>query len=915
MEKVISATRNTCFALLSAIECDVREIVAEYSIDLNRNSLLPPDVRSTAAERYLLDNRENNILGVDNDLSLIAYTDFTDLAKMLYGISDEVSRTFSVDLNVIAQKLESMARPRNRVCHSRPLEEDDLPKFYDLANFLLNSYPGLPWSQLRVAQSTARDMSYVLQLQIPGFWRLGTKEVQNNLPLPDFDETSFLGRLSERKELRKHLVSHQKVISIVGEGGVGKSALAIQCLYDIIDSEQDCRFDAVVWVSLKTRVLTPKGVEIMRNAVTDVLGVISEAGERLGIPRVTSDDREAMEKELLEYLKQLRVLLVIDNFETFGSNPLRSFLSDIPDGSKVLITSRVGLGELELRYKLDELDIKTAVNLMRRSAAVLNLEIIGKDTQKRLEKYCSLLFKNPLLIKWFVQSVAAGEDPERLSARGNQKFQEAVKFCFQNLFARLSAVETEILHILGACRRQVTFTELIFLLKQTSTVDNTQIEAALSTLHNSSMLKRTAPDPRSAETATSINLTDIASEFIAKFAPPSKDTLDKVQGALKRLREYAEQSTVQTQIFPYEVFAVRANTRDERICAVYLGQALRLYRSGELAKAREAVERAKEMLPKYIEAYRMASLIEDKAGDMYKASEELETALAYDERSAITHYQYAQHLLHHVEDAAQALIHIDAAITIDSKAESLQTFRALILTRLGRCDEASRIYEQLLNEIAERPRKWRITTCDQASECYRRWAERDLIMKEVVLFKQHIDRSCTILEGALARDDFDDRMSRLFSSVIEGALFFAMETKDEAYAIQQLRRIFDVSTIARIAPARRLTPEILESSFGVNSAVIEAVRQYPTELLAPSIALAGNVPAIASEAVSLRGTIKNVLPDKGFGFIFSGSREWFFHRTNLQNSNEWPMFSAGDHVEFEEIAGQKGVQADKVKLL
>ena len=75
--------------------------------------------------------------------------------------------------------------------------------------------------------------------------------------------------------------------------------------------------------------------------------------------------------------------------------------------------------------------------------------------------------------------------------------------------------------------------------------------------------------------------------------------------------------------------------------------------------------------------------------------------------------------------------------------------RALALVRVGRCIEAAGIYEAQLVHLDNRQRKWRITTRDQASECYRRLAERDVKMKETDLAKTHLGRALEILEGAM----------------------------------------------------------------------------------------------------------------------------------------------------------------------
>ncbi len=474
-----SAVRNTCFAILSSIETDLRGIIGDLALSANSLDILPPDVRNVAAERRELDAAHTPGAPVENDIDLIDYTDFADLGKMLRARSEEIASLCGRDANDLAGCLESMTRARNRVCHSRPLEDDDLSRFIDLANSLLREYPQLQWKELQcVRLKIEQDPTFVLRLEIPAFWTAAADITPHNLPMVDFDETGFIGRSTETRDVIKHISGPHPVVTIVGEGGVGKSALALRCLYEILDT-RDQRFDAIIWISLKTRVLTPAGVREIHDAVTTTLGIAQAAALELGSP-LSGSDLGALLGELNSYMEQFRLLLVIDNLETVTSEDVRPLLESIPTGSKVLITSRIGLGELELRYKLDPLDKKQSIALARRHAKSLNLQLLAECAEERLGKYCQALFFNPLLIKWFISSVSNDKDPDRLLSRESQSFATALQFCFENLYKRLGETERQILHVLFAARRQLSQTELFFLLEETTRVGQLQMEIALN---------------------------------------------------------------------------------------------------------------------------------------------------------------------------------------------------------------------------------------------------------------------------------------------------------------------------------------------------------------------------------------------------------------------------------------------------
>jgi LuxR family glucitol operon transcriptional activator len=302
MDRPISAVRNTCFAILAAVESDLREIIGSAALSSGNIDILPDDVRQVASQRYAQDNKQRPDASPENDLDLLEYTDFADLAKMLRRYCRELHDETGYEIEGLAREIDNMVQPRNRVCHSRPLEEDDLPNFLDLAGLLLRNYKKLPWIELkRVQDKQKQDPSYTLRLEIPSFWRVGTERTHHNLPLPDFDETSFLGRVIERREVRKHLLGAHPVISIVGEGGVGKSTLAIQCCYELLDTPDDPKYDAIVWVSLKTKTLTASGIQDIRDSITNTLGVVQTAAEELGNQINVEAGLESVTQELLEY--------------------------------------------------------------------------------------------------------------------------------------------------------------------------------------------------------------------------------------------------------------------------------------------------------------------------------------------------------------------------------------------------------------------------------------------------------------------------------------------------------------------------------------------------------------------------------------------------------------------------------------
>ncbi len=63
-----------------------------------------------------------------------------------------------------------------------------------------------------------------------------------------------------------------------------------------------------------------------------------------------------------------------------------------------------------------------------------------------------------------------------------------------------------------------------------------------------------------------------------------------------------------------------------------------------------------------------------------------------------------------------------------------------------------------------------------------------------------------------------------------------------------------------------------------------------------------------------QGTIKKLIPDRGFGFIKTDTGDLFFHMSALQEVSIEEL-SEGQTVEYEEGQGPKGPRAESVRVV
>lgn len=912
--KEFAAVRNTCFAITSAIEDDFRSLIlAVADATGNEIDVLPSDVREVALKRRSNDHRMDSIGSDVGNSDLLPYIDFADIAKIIESRLVPRLEGEREWLVATARALLSLTSARNRVCHTRPLEPEDLPKVLDFAQSLISL--SSPFRFPAVAGALARlqaEPSFVFTLQIPQFWSEQNPKIHNNLPIPEFDETGFLGRSGDRMQVLKLLNSHYPVITIVGEGGIGKTALALRCLYDILD-DQSSPYDAIVWVSMKTSALTQTGVQELNGAITSTLGLLSEIAANLGTPgaREFSSEADCIE-EIAEYLTLYRIIVAIDNLETISTGSLRELLKRVPSQSKILLTSRIGVGEFEARYPLQGLDEKTSAILFRSYSRILGLAELSRLDEGNVKGYCRKLFHNPLLIKWFIASVARGADPVRTANSTAQNFSAALSFCFDNLFSRFGNPERVVIDTLASARKPLSSAEIHFLTPQLSSVD---AEIALSALHNSSVVTRS----KAGEDSFEYTLSESAISFISSKAPPSAAFFKQIQSRMRELRLVLTEASLRSARYEYDPFYVRSgDNRDEKISATYLRRALDTLKKSDFSGARMAVDEAKRLTPSNAEAWRIGGLVEQHANEFFRASENYEQAVGLNSRSKIARYCFGMFLMSDLEDFEGALAQFEVAIKLDSAAAPILTAKAMCLTRMGRPDEAAFIHEGLLVHIRDRERRWRLTGIDQAADCYKRWSFQDFEKKEFASSRQHALRGLQIIFDAAKVGDFDEKLLQRTARIVGESLSKKDLTNDLEF------------TEAAISLAECISLECGNKSIPINSEASRVLKnsdvtaQQRDRLLSLDRSTANR--EMVSENTSiyqvahgdstpvLHGHIHN-LAEGPYGFIQdSDGKRWFFHSNFLKNSSDWALIAPGVAVSYSIGYNSKGECAVDISI-
>jgi predicted ATPase len=198
------------------------------------------------------------------------------------------------------------ANQRLRSTLADQLGLDPSPQLSRLEHDILVQSPGIAWAGATPGGAAERP---AVPAQVPA--------PRSNLPAP---VASFVGRESELTELGK-LVGRDRLVTIVGAGGVGKTRLAIELAASRVDRHRDG-----VWFVDLAELTDPAGVP---GAVATAIGVRQISGQ-------------PVDQLLADRVAGMQALLVVDNCEHLVDSAAATTerILETGPGVRVLATSR-----------------------------------------------------------------------------------------------------------------------------------------------------------------------------------------------------------------------------------------------------------------------------------------------------------------------------------------------------------------------------------------------------------------------------------------------------------------------------------------------------------------------------------------------------------------------------------------------
>jgi tetratricopeptide (TPR) repeat protein len=533
--------------------------------------------------------------------------------------------------------------------------------------------------------------------------------VLHNLPLPEYDETGLIGRSDLSKEIKKRLVRRREpIVTLVGEGGIGKTALALDVAYQLVE-DVDSPYECILWVSLKTERLTASGVVGIAGAVRDLTGAASSLGEALH-PSFTGGV-----KELAEAIEGIPTLLIIDNLETVTGDEVSTLYDSLPDSVNFLFTSRVGIGQLERRVLIGPLADKDAIFLFRNFAKARGVQRLARAQDRSISDTVKRLRNSPLAIRWYIMAVEAGQQPNL--ALADQSV--LLEFCIRSVYEKMSQEARQILAMLYALDRVVLFDELAILAD--TPID--LLRGSVQQLLRGSMVVEEADGADSL--ISKVALTESARNFLRAVSPPQSSL---VEATLRRERDFRrsdERRRADAKSRQLAPNTVRARGAGDVPVAHLLREALSASKRDSFKVATDITTRARSLNPEYWEVDRVEAFIFSAAGYVDKATAMYRNALRQardtgdEEGRAVVSYFFSGHLSRRANEPEQALEYARDAHRFFRSPETSQELGKLLYW-LGKFEESQVLLEDSIENSGGRTRLIAMTAL---VDSWKRWSE------------------------------------------------------------------------------------------------------------------------------------------------------------------------------------------------
>jgi len=348
----------------------------------------------------------------------------------------------------------------------------------------------------------------------------------NNLPKRN---DGFVNRVEEIAKIVNFLYDREiRFLSITGEGGVGKTTLALEVAYRAINR---LRYKYCIWTTAKRKelgfskptVIGPVWIGIKRRSglsfivrsLFDLYKLILDVTEHPDIQNILEMEEYDIQREIRLWLKYKPSLVIIDDLDSWKDwGDLLSFIENLPPPSSILITTRRLLSSRDIPGLGNVAVSPLPMNEGRRLVETLCKELNTQFSEKDKHEILNFARGNPLLIKLTISYLTHNTDilGRRSSIATSLKNisynRDITYFLYSDLYSNLTK-QAKLILVAAVVYENIENSEPSALeLRSLTGLDEIEIDNSLQQLEELAFIKQSGEGPRR------LDIHELAKKFI-----------------------------------------------------------------------------------------------------------------------------------------------------------------------------------------------------------------------------------------------------------------------------------------------------------------------------------------------------------------------------------------------------------------
>lgn len=781
--------RDYGYTIISRFEEIIRDYVYKI-IKINYNDILaaiPKGVLKCATERN------------DNNLDLLSILESIDFIQLKEIIIYKNNYKLFFDTDDMKQKdfiilMESLYDIRCKIAHIRGIfTQLDLTSLIEESKKIINNidYDSKEYVNFLNLIQTTPDK---LIKKIPVDFIESESErysIPNNIPIADYEyEGGFVGRKDDIKKIIKMIQDgRHRVITISGAGGVGKSALILKIVNEILE-KNTIHFDSVIWVSAKENKLTYLGIEDLEPTLKSYDELLDTILEVMGFESNIYDDINKKEDDIRTLFDCCnRILIVIDNLETITDERIINFILDFHPNASILITSRKGLGQVERRYELKELNEKEATLLFRIISQEKNLTILSTLQDEIIKKYVNKVYCYPLAIKWVLGQVAIGKDINEITDSIKDSTSDISKFCFDQIYNELTEESKLILCTLSFFEDSV----IKGVVKYITNLDSNVFEDSISDLVLVSLIM---PEQKlnieNKEINTVYSLLPLTRGYVKSQLDCDTKLKRMIHDRIITVEATMEEATRAKKQYRFSLSNLGANSEEEKVAAMLAQTAYQKYQADNYLGSVDDFKKAINIAPRFASVYRNWAIVESNEGHWIEADNLMKKAADLNPDDTQIWLVWGN-IKRRNDRIKEAYNYYCKAYEISPTDNVVLNSLGQSLSRLGDYELANQYLVKALESGEESMQnRHKIINITCIAENLKKWAESCSKDRDLKKAEEKLKIALKNMESVIQLDNNDSRSFILYRQILIDLAFLYKKQSNNELAIKYLKTLIDM---------------------------------------------------------------------------------------------------------------------------